>query len=218
MVEVQSPSARSSRYPGEEGSSAWASQYLRARRVEGYACISRLSRYAHVHLLHARAPSLSIPPWCLQVRLLVTFTDDTSTAVHYYVLPPYSTQVAAWPLPPAAPPSSTSPHPVAYAQLLPLRHPLLQVSRLGTHLAHVAWLPRDVIDPFGRSASVMPWDRSANQGQGAHVLNDARAYDVGLSDDAGGGGETEGTEERTSNLIYPNSQSPAPVARILKQQ
>ena len=51
------------------------------------------TRYAHVHLLHARAPSLSIPPWCLQVRLLVTFTDDTSTAVHYYVLPPYSTRV-----------------------------------------------------------------------------------------------------------------------------
>lgn len=62
-----------------------------------------------------------------------------------------------------------------------------QVDRLGNHMAHVAWLPRDYPDPFGRSASVMPWDRSANGGAGAHVLNDARAYDVGLSDDAGGG-------------------------------
>ena len=61
------------------------------------------------------------------------------------------------------------------------------VERLGHHLAHVAWLPRDYPDPFGRGASVMPWDRSANDGAGAHVLNDARAYDVGLSDDAGGG-------------------------------
>ena len=34
--------------------------------------------------------------------------------------------------------------------------------------------------------SVMPCDRSAFGGKGAHVLNDARAYDVGLSDDAGG--------------------------------
>lgn len=62
-----------------------------------------------------------------------------------------------------------------------------QVERLGQHMAHVAWLPRDYPDPFGRGASVMPWDRAANGGTGAHVLNDARAYDVGLSDDAGGG-------------------------------
>ena len=38
-------------------------------------------------------------------------------------------------------------------------------------------------DPFGRSASVMPWDRHAK----TWVLDDSRAYDVGLSDDAGGG-------------------------------
>lgn len=62
-----------------------------------------------------------------------------------------------------------------------------QVQRLGRHMAHVAWLPREHPDPFGRGASVMPWDRSAHGGQGAHVLDDARAYDVGLSDDAGGG-------------------------------
>ena len=55
------------------------------------------------------------------------------------------------------------------------------------HGTQVAWLPRDYPDPFGRGASAMPWDRSANGGAGAHVLNDARAYDVGLSDDAGGG-------------------------------
>ena len=65
-----------------------------------------------------------------------------------------------------------------------------QVSALGSFLADTAWLPRDFVDPFGRSASVMPWDRSACDASGTpcgHVLNDARAYDAGLSDDAGGG-------------------------------
>ena len=65
-----------------------------------------------------------------------------------------------------------------------------QVAALGTHLADVAWLPREYPDPFGRSASVMPWDRSicAESGEPCgHVINDARAYDSGLSDDAGGG-------------------------------
>ena len=36
----------------------------------------------------------------------------------------------------------------------------------------------------------MPWDRSSCDAHGTpcgHVLNDARAYDAGLSDDAGGG-------------------------------
>ena len=65
-----------------------------------------------------------------------------------------------------------------------------QVATLGVHWADVSWLPRDYPDPFGRSASVMPWDRSVC-GSGStpcgHVLNDARAYDAGLSDDAGGG-------------------------------
>ena len=59
-----------------------------------------------------------------------------------------------------------------------------QVSQFGRFLANIAWLPRDYPDPFGRSASVMPWDRSLS----THVLDDARAYDVGLSDDAGGAG------------------------------
>jgi len=65
-----------------------------------------------------------------------------------------------------------------------------QVAALGAHLADVAWLPREYPDPFGRSASVMPWDRSICPYSGepcGHVLNDARAYDAGLSDDAGGG-------------------------------
>ena len=88
-----------------------------------------------------------------RVRVLVKFSDGTTSAAHYYVVPPFSDHV----------------------------------EKLGHHMAHVAWLPRDYPDPFGRSASVMPWDRSANSGAGAHVLNDARAYDVGLSDDAGGG-------------------------------
>lgn len=58
-----------------------------------------------------------------------------------------------------------------------------QIGRVGDHWADDAWLPRDFPDPFGRSASVMPWDREDK----AHVLDDSRAYDVGLSDDAGGG-------------------------------
>lgn len=58
-----------------------------------------------------------------------------------------------------------------------------QVANVGQHFAHSAWLPREYPDPFGRSASVMGWDRETK----THVLNDARAYDAGLSDDAGGG-------------------------------
>ena len=53
----------------------------------------------------------------------------------------------------------------------------------GAHLAHDAWVPRDHPDPFGRSASAMPYDRQDR----AVVFDDSRAYDVGLSDDAGAG-------------------------------
>jgi hypothetical protein len=38
--------------------------------------------------------------------------------------------------------------------------PPSQISAFGAHLADTAWLSRDFPDPFGRSASVMPWDRS----------------------------------------------------------
>merc|ERR1712166_996723 len=58
-----------------------------------------------------------------------------------------------------------------------------QIAAVGNHWAHDAWLPRDYPDPFGRSASVMPYDRHDR----SWVLDDSRAYDVGLSDDAGGG-------------------------------
>ena len=58
-----------------------------------------------------------------------------------------------------------------------------QVGVLGAHWANVSWLPREYPDPFGRSASVMPWDRE----DGVHVIDDSRAYIVGLSDDAGAG-------------------------------
>ena len=79
--------------------------------------------------------------------------------------------------------TSTTAH---YNVLPPLTQ---QVTALGAHMADTAWLPRDFVDPFGRSASVMPWDRSlcADGKPCGHVLNDARAYDVGISDDAGGG-------------------------------
>ena len=57
------------------------------------------------------------------------------------------------------------------------------VRQFGNFSANVAWLPADFKDPFGRSASVMPWDREDK----THVLQDARPFVVGLSDDAGGG-------------------------------
>ena len=52
-----------------------------------------------------------------------------------------------------------------------------QIQRVTQHWAETAWLPRDYPDPFGRGASVMPWDRE----DGRHRFNDGRAYDVGLS-------------------------------------
>lgn len=58
-----------------------------------------------------------------------------------------------------------------------------QIDAVGKHWANDAWLPLEYDDPFGRAASVMPYDRHDR----THVLDDSRAYDVGLSDDAGGG-------------------------------
>ena len=68
---------------------------------------------------------------------------------------------------------------VAHYLALPAFPTLLAAA--GNHWATKAWLPRSYVDPFGRSASVMPWDRENN----AWVLDDSRAYNVGLSDDAG---------------------------------
>jgi hypothetical protein len=67
---------------------------------------------------------------------------------------------------------------VHYYVLPPLR---THIDTYATHASTVAWLPRDFVDPFGRSASVMPWDRE----DGVHILQDARPFAVGLSDDAG---------------------------------
>ena len=53
----------------------------------------------------------------------------------------------------------------------------------GIFAASTSWLPRDFIDPFGRSGSFMPWDREDK----VHVLQDGRPFVVGLSDDAGAG-------------------------------
>lgn len=76
--------------------------------------------------------------------------------------------------------SDGSENQVHYSSLPPLA---AQVAAVGRHWADDAWLPRDYPDAFGRSASVMPYDRRDR----THVLDDSRAYDVGLSDDAGGG-------------------------------
>ena len=59
----------------------------------------------------------------------------------------------------------------------------VQVANVGKHWSNVSWLPKDYPDPFGRGAAVLPWDSEDSTIR----LNDARAYDVGLSDDAGGG-------------------------------
>jgi hypothetical protein len=56
-------------------------------------------------------------------------------------------------------------------------------AKYGSFAASTSWLPRDFQDPFGRSASFMPWDREDN----VHVLQDGRPFVVGLSDDAGAG-------------------------------
>ena len=71
-----------------------------------------------------------------------------------------------------------------------------QVESVAKHWSEVAWLPRDYPDPFGRGASVLPWDREDKR----HRLNDGRAYDVGLSDDAGA----------AQNLGLASSQACAP--------
>ena len=76
--------------------------------------------------------------------------------------------------------SDGSTNQVHYSVLPPLKS---QVTAVGRHWAEDAWLPLEYDDPFGRAASVMPYDRHDR----AHVLDDSRAYDVGLSDDAGGG-------------------------------
>ena len=58
-----------------------------------------------------------------------------------------------------------------------------QAAKVSHHYVNDAWLPRETVVAFGRSASMMPWDHETK----TYILDDARAYDVGLSDDAGGG-------------------------------
>ena len=65
-----------------------------------------------------------------------------------------------------------------YRVLAPLA---TQVARFGAHMAGPGWLPLDYPDPFGRGGNVQTWDRE----DGTFALDDARAYIVGLSDDAG---------------------------------
>eukprot|EP01062_Namystynia_karyoxenos_P073105 TRINITY_DN69953_c0_g1_i1.p1 TRINITY_DN69953_c0_g1~~TRINITY_DN69953_c0_g1_i1.p1 ORF type:complete len:1162 (+),score=302.99 TRINITY_DN69953_c0_g1_i1:74-3559(+) len=57
------------------------------------------------------------------------------------------------------------------------------VAAYGSFMSNTVWLPVDYPDPFGRGASLVPWDRES----GRHVFQDGRAFVVGLSDDAGGG-------------------------------
>jgi hypothetical protein len=73
--------------------------------------------------------------------------------------------------------STTSAH---YWVLPPLND---HAANYGAFGASTSWLPRDFPDPFGRSASFMPWDREDK----VHVLQDGRPFVVGLSDDAGAG-------------------------------
>lgn len=58
---------------------------------------------------------------------------------------------------------------VHYFVLPPLR---AHVDKFGAFLASRAWLgPDHGIDPFGRTHSVMPWDRDLQQ----HVMQDPRS-------------------------------------------
>ena len=87
-----------------------------------------------------------------RARIDVTLSDGSTARAQFTVLPPFTTQ-----------------------------H-----ERLAKHWSTVAWLPADggldgKPDPWGRGASVMPWDREDKRIR----FNDGRAYDVGLSDDAG---------------------------------
>ncbi|KAK9811264.1 hypothetical protein WJX72_000834 [[Myrmecia] bisecta] len=70
---------------------------------------------------------------------------------------------------------------VHYFILPPFR---AHVAKFGNFQASTAWFDMsEGMDPFGRTSSVMPWDRE----EGKHVLDDPRPYVVGLSDEAGAG-------------------------------
>ena len=60
-----------------------------------------------------------------RVTVTVAYSDGTSSAAHYYVLPPFEAQAA----------------------------------KVSEHYVTDAWLPREFVDPFGRSASMMPVSR-----------------------------------------------------------
>ena len=87
---------------------------------------------------------------------------------------------------------------IAVAHYLVLPSLPLQITRVAKHWSEVAWLPKDYPDPFGRGASVLPWDREDLR----HRFDDGRAYDVGLSDDAGA----------ANNLGLATSQAYSPFA------
>lgn len=72
-----------------------------------------------------------------RVTVTVSYSDGTSSAVHYYVLPPFEHQAAA----------------------------------VSSHYVNDAWLPREFVDPFGRSASMMPWDRETKTHVGRPCLS-----------------------------------------------
>ena len=73
------------------------------------------------------------------------------------------------------------------------------VSRYGSFMSTTAWLPaNDTSDPFGRGASPVAWDREDK----VHVMEDARPFAVGLSDDAGGG---NALGLAAANMYAPNS-------------
>ena len=60
---------------------------------------------------------------------------------------------------------------IAVAHYLVLPPLPVQISRVAMHWSEVAWLPRNSTDPFGRGASVLPWDREDKR----HRFNDGRA-------------------------------------------
>ena len=90
---------------------------------------------------------------------------------------------------------------VAVAHYLVLPPLPSQIGAVAKHWSEVAWLPRDYPDdPFGRGAAVLPYDREDRRIR----LNDARAYDVGLSDDAGAANNLG----LASSMMFAPSQKP----------
>ena len=159
-----------------------ASRHPALRSIPGYTLGTDFnSSYLIVTVPRGAPPPLNVTVTPLNtlafVGGFVPCAPDTAGGASY--------RIAAQPLAPGraraaiAFPDGT--HAIAHYHITPPFNE--QVASVGRHWSEQAWLPRAYPDPFGRGASVGVWDRE----DGVHVLDDSRAYIVGLSDDAGAG-------------------------------